>query len=62
MVRFESDYLEGALPEVLAAIEEINYDQTPGYGNDKYCDAVAGGLVVIDFLYRRQTSGSAPSR
>ena len=28
MVRFESDYLEGALPEVLAAIEEINYDQT----------------------------------
>ena len=41
MVRFESDYLEGALPEVLAAIEEINYDQTPGYGNDKYCDAAA---------------------
>ena len=36
MVRFESDYLEGALPEILAALEKTNYEQTPGYGADAY--------------------------
>lgn len=41
MVRFESDYLEGALPEILAALEKTNYEQTPGYGADVYCAAAA---------------------
>ena len=41
MVRFESDYLEGALPEILAALEKTNYEQTPGYGADAYCAAAA---------------------
>ena len=29
MIRFESDYLEGALPEVMRALNETNYVQTP---------------------------------
>ncbi|MDO4816692.1 MAG: aminotransferase class V-fold PLP-dependent enzyme [Bacillota bacterium] len=39
MIRFESDYLEGALPEIMARLQETNYVQTAGYGVDPYCDA-----------------------
>ncbi len=39
MIRFESDYLEGALPEVMQALNDTNYAQTPGYGEDEYCEA-----------------------
>ena len=38
MIRFESDYLEGALPEVMQALSDSNYAQTPGYGEDEYCE------------------------
>ena len=41
MIRFESDYLEGALPEVMQALAETNFVQTPGYGEDEYCAAAA---------------------
>lgn len=39
MTRFESDYLEGALPEIMLRLNETNYEQTAGYGNDPYCAA-----------------------
>ncbi len=39
MIRFESDYLEGALPEIMARLNETNYEQTAGYGCDPYCAA-----------------------
>ena len=39
MKRFESDYLEGAHPEVLRALIETNGEQTPGYGEDPHCEA-----------------------
>ena len=39
MKRFESDYLEGAHPDILRALIETNGDQTPGYGEDTYCEA-----------------------
>ena len=39
MIRFECDYLEGALPEIMKRLQETNLDQTPGYGEDKYCDS-----------------------
>lgn len=39
MIRFESDYLEGALPEIMARLSDTNYEQTPGYGTDAYCAA-----------------------
>ena len=44
MIRFESDYLEGALPEVMQALNETNYVQTPGYGEDEYCAAAAAKI------------------
>lgn len=36
MIRFDSDYLEGAHPKVLKQIVETNYEQTEGYGRDDY--------------------------
>ena len=36
---FDSDYLEGAHPAILAKLIEINLEQTPGYGSDKYCES-----------------------
>ena len=41
MIRFESDYLEGALPEVMQALCDTNYAQTPGYSEDEYCREAA---------------------
>ncbi|MDD4327862.1 MAG: low specificity L-threonine aldolase [Eubacteriales bacterium] len=37
MISFDSDYLEGAHPDLLKKILETNYEQTPGYGEDIYC-------------------------
>ncbi len=36
MIRFDSDYLEGAHPKILKKIVETNYEQTPGYSDDIY--------------------------
>lgn len=38
MIRFESDYAEGAHPRILEKLVITNEDQTPGYGNDTYCE------------------------
>ena len=38
MIRFESDYLEGAHPLILQRLAETNLEQTPGYGTDIHCD------------------------
>ena len=37
MLRFECDYGEGAAPAVLDLLQQTNFDQTPGYGEDEYC-------------------------
>ena len=37
MIRFDSDYLEGCLPEILSALQDTNLEQTPGYGEDHHC-------------------------
>ena len=39
MIQFECDYLEGAHPAILKRLEETNFEQTPGYGVDKYCES-----------------------
>ncbi len=41
MYSFESDYLEGACPEVLDKLIETNLLQTPGYGVDSWCEKAA---------------------
>ena len=38
MIRFESDYLEGAHPKILSALFSTNTEQTPGYGEDIHCE------------------------
>lgn len=39
MIRFQCDYAEGAHPSILKRLEETNYEQTVGYGNDPYCES-----------------------
>lgn len=41
MIRFESDYTQGAVPEIIEKLVETNLEQTPGYGVDKYCLSAA---------------------
>lgn len=38
MIRFDSDYIEGAHPAILDALVRTNFDQTAGYGVDPYCE------------------------
>ena len=38
MLRFECDYGEGAHPRVMELLVKSNLEQTPGYGEDHYCD------------------------
>ena len=39
MIRFECDYGEGAHERILKRLTETNFDQTPGYGEDDYCES-----------------------
>lgn len=38
MIRFESDYAEGAHQRILTRLMETNEEQTPGYGMDEHCE------------------------
>ena len=38
MIRFECDYAEGAHERILNKLLETNFEQTPGYGEDDYCE------------------------
>ena len=38
MIRFESDYLEGAHPRIIEKLTYTNFEQTPGYGTDIHCE------------------------
>ncbi|MDY5846636.1 MAG: low specificity L-threonine aldolase [Bariatricus sp.] len=38
MILFNSDYTEGAHPRILEKLMETNMEQTPGYGEDAYCE------------------------
>lgn len=37
MLYFDSDYMEGAHPRILARLLETNLDKHPGYGSDEIC-------------------------
>ena len=39
MYRFNSDYLEGAHPNIIKRLTDTNLMQTPGYGLDPICDS-----------------------
>lgn len=38
MIRFESDYTQGAVPEIIKKLSKINMEQNAGYSEDKYCE------------------------
>ena len=54
MIYFNSDYLEGAHPSVMARLNETNMVQTVGYGEDEYC-AAAGRRSAPSARRRRLT-------
>lgn len=39
MIRFESDYSEGAHQSIINKLQTTNLNQTPGYGEDIYCES-----------------------
>ena len=39
MIRFKCDYNTGAHPAILQRLLETNEEQTPGYGEDPYCES-----------------------
>ena len=41
MIRFNCDYCEGAHQRILDKLLETNMEQTPGYGNDRFCAEAA---------------------
>ena len=44
MIRFDSDYMEGAHPAVMEALMLANTVQTPGYGEDPFCARAAARI------------------
>lgn len=38
MILFNSDYIEGAHPSIIESLVRTNFEQTPGYGEDKFCE------------------------
>ena len=47
MIRFESDYLEGACAPIMAALAATNLEQTAGYGMDPHCEAARGYIKAL---------------
>ena len=39
MLSFESDYIQGAHPQILENLVKTNMEVLTGYGLDKYCDS-----------------------
>ena len=46
MIRFDSDYLEGCLPEILTRLTATNLEQSVGYGEDPHCAAAREKIRV----------------
>lgn len=47
MILFESDYLEGCHPAILKALQDTNYEQTLGYGEDSHCARAADMIRYV---------------
>ena len=47
MIRFNSDYQEGAHPRILNRLIETNMVQTTGYGEDEYCEEARGLIKQV---------------
>lgn len=47
MLNFESDYIQGACPEVLNALVKTNMEPLSGYGDDKYCKSAKEKILAV---------------
>ena len=47
MYNFASDYLEGAHPQVMEALNKTNFIQTVGYGEDPYCEEAREAIKKV---------------
>ena len=47
MIYFHNDYSEGCHPNVLEKLIETNLEQTPGYGEDIYCEQAAAKIRAL---------------
>ena len=47
MIQFQCDYEEGACPQILKRLVETNLEQTPGYGEDVYCEAARAKIRAL---------------
>ncbi len=47
MLYFNNDYSEGCHPEILNALTQTNFLQTPGYGTDGYCESAANHIRAL---------------
>lgn len=47
MIQFQCDYTEGAHPSILKRLEETNFEQTGGYGNDSYCESARNKIKSL---------------
>lgn len=47
MIYFHNDYSEGCHPKVLEKITATNLEQTPGYGEDRYCRQAANKIRAL---------------
>lgn len=54
MIRFNCDYSEGAHERILNKLMETNLEQTPGYGEDRYCEEAKD---IIRKLCHREDAG-----
>ncbi len=53
MYSFTNDYSEGAHKNILAALIKTNFEQSSGYGTDKYCEEAS---EIIKKLIKRENS------
>ena len=47
MLRFECDYTEGCIPEILDAIAHENHTQLQGYSEDTVCDRARAKIKAL---------------
>ena len=47
MLRFECDYTEGCIPEILEAIQKENHTQLQGYSEDPICDRARARVKAL---------------
>lgn len=47
MIYFNCDYTEGAHPEIMRRLNETNFEQTVGYGEDEYCESARRRILAL---------------